>query len=186
MSSSSTKGHDDGSSLGTQQKPHQNDPTIAADGSTAATAAVAVDEATGVENKQQIFDKSHQRKKDGRGSIRMVDPSPGREGGSLEEEAAVGSIHHILKTAFKELYEEAPPDDTEQQSATLASNGSPAGGEQGPPDAMAETSIADSAEGKKSKHAELSPTCTRIPWYTTAVVDIRHVGTCIHTPYDTP
>lgn len=46
-----------------------------------------------------------------------------REGGAdgaLEDEAAVGSIHHILKTAFKELYGEGEKEENEQASAAAA------------------------------------------------------------------
>lgn len=158
--SSKIKGHADGSALGTQQQQQQhqrNDPTTAAAGRS--TAASVVEEAPGREKtQQQSVDKTNEKKKSGRGSIRTVDPSSGRQGGS-EEEAAVGSIHHILKTAFKDLYEEASPGDTELQSATLVVNGSPSGGGGGSSNAMPETSIAGSVEGKTQSGE--SPICTR-------------------------
>ena len=98
-------------SSGTQ---HQNDAT---------TAAAAAGE-EGVAKKTDASKKT-QRRSDNGGGVGKADPSSGREGVDLEEEAAVGSIHHILKTAFKELYDDAPDErgaeQRQQQSATLAS-----------------------------------------------------------------
>lgn len=61
----------------------------------------------------------------------------GAESSRLDEEAAVGSIHHILKTAFKELYAvpaqkgdvsgvSEPPDTTKAPPATRPSSGADA------------------------------------------------------------
>lgn len=59
------------------------------------------------------------------------------EGSRLDEDAAVGSIHHILKTAFKELYAvparkgddsgvSEPPDTTKTPPASRPSSGADA------------------------------------------------------------
>lgn len=57
------------------------------------------------------------------GEGKNLDPVPAIGQDQLDEEAAVGSIHHILKTAFKELYGGGRDNDETEDEAAEEGNG---------------------------------------------------------------
>ncbi|CAB1097206.1 unnamed protein product [Ectocarpus sp. CCAP 1310/34] len=95
------------------------------------------------------------------GEGKNPDPFPAIGQDQLDEEAAVGSIHHILKTAFKELYDGGSDNDETEDEAAEEGNGrqgTPANGSDSESRRPSSVAMESAANGGGADEGELAMT----------------------------